>query len=87
MYEKRLSYQYVIVIALIIQFGNCWYLLIVQKLEKDKYQMISLICGIEKDEANEKHNKTETETQTQRTNGWLPEGRRVRGMREISEGH
>ena len=72
MYEKRLSYQYVIVIALIIQFGNCWYLLIVQKLEKDKYQMISLICGIEKDEANEKHNKTETESQTE--NKWVVAG-------------
>ena len=40
--------------------------------QKDKYHMISLICGIEKNGTNELIYKTETESQMQKTNLWLP---------------
>ena len=45
------------------------------KSEKDKYCMISLICGIYKTNQMNKHNKTEAESQIWGTNRWLPEGR------------
>ena len=41
--------------------------------------MISLICGISKNGTNEPINKTEIESQTQKTNLWLPKGRGGRG--------
>ena len=37
--------------------------------------MISLICGIFKNDANEFIYKTEAESQTQKTNLWLPKGK------------
>ena len=40
--------------------------------------MISLICGIQKNKTN-KQNKMKTDSQIQRTNGWLPEERWVDG--------
>ena len=46
--------------------------------------MISHICGISKAKQMNKHNKTETESQIQRTKKWLPVGR---GISEISEGN
>ena len=39
--------------------------------EKDKY-MISLISGILKNDTNELINKTEIDSQTSKTNLWLP---------------
>ena len=45
----------------------------ISQTEKDKYYMISLICGILKKKANEK--KTETDSQTQKTNLQLPKGK------------
>ena len=39
--------------------------------QRDKYCMISLVCGIYKTEQMNK----QTESQIQRTNRWLPEGR------------
>ena len=46
----------------------------VSQTEKDKYHMILLICGILKNDTNELIYKTETDSQTQRTNLWLPVG-------------
>ena len=43
--------------------------------EKDKYHMISLICGIQKNDTNELIYKTEIDPQTQKTNLWLPKGK------------
>ena len=37
--------------------------------------MILLICGIEKNNTNELIYKTETDSQTQKTNLWLPKGK------------
>ena len=52
--------------------------------EKDKYHMISLICGILKNDTNELIYKTEIELQMQKTNLWLPGGRVGGGInREI----
>ena len=45
------------------------------KSDKDNYHMISLVCGKTK-----WTNKTETESQMQKTNWWLPEGRRPGGL-------
>ena len=42
--------------------------------EKDKY-MISFICGIRKYDTNELIYKTETDSETQRTDLWLPKGK------------
>ena len=47
----------------------------VSQTEKDKYRMISLICGILKKKTNELIYKTETDSQTQKTNLWLPKGK------------
>ena len=38
--------------------------------EKDKYHMISFLCGIQKNSTNELIYKTETDSQTQKTNVW-----------------
>ena len=45
------------------------------KLNKDKYQVMSLICGILKNPTNELIYKTETDSQTQKTTLWLLEGK------------
>ena len=50
----------------------------VSQTEKDKYHMLSLICGIwflKKDETNELVCKTETDLQILKTNWWLPKGK------------
>ena len=44
----------------------------VNQTEKDKYHMMSLIHGIEKDDTNELMYKTERNSQTSKTNLWLP---------------
>ena len=47
----------------------------VNQTEKGKYHMISLICGILKTDANELIYKIEVDSQTQKTNLWLPKGK------------
>ena len=47
----------------------------VSQKEKNKYHMISLICGILKNDTNELVYKTETDSQTSKTNLWLPVGK------------
>ena len=45
------------------------------KSEKDKYPKISLIRGIENSDTNELFNKTDVDSQTSKTNLWLPKGK------------
>ena len=47
----------------------------VSQKEKDKYHMISLISGILKNDTNGLIYKTETDSQTSKTNLRLPKGR------------
>ena len=47
----------------------------ISQAEKDKYQMISPIYGIFKNDTNELIYKTEIGSQTQKTNLWLPKGK------------
>ena len=49
----------------------------VSQTEKDKNHMISLIRGIYKNGTNELIQKTETESQMQKTNLWLPGEKRA----------
>ena len=35
----------------------------INRTEKDKYRMLSLICGMQKPKQVDKHNKTETDSQ------------------------
>ena len=42
------------------------------KKGKDKYRMISFICGNVKYDTNELTCETETDSQTERTDLWLP---------------
>ena len=44
----------------------------VSQKEKNKYCIISLVCGIQKNVSDELICKAETETQMQRTKLWLP---------------
>ena len=46
----------------------------VSQTDKDKYYIVSVTCGILK-ETNELIYKTETDSQTQKTNLWLPKGK------------
>ena len=46
----------------------------VSQKEKDKYLKISLICEIQKNDTDELICKAEIDTQTQRTNLWIPRG-------------
>ena len=45
------------------------------KKGKDKYRMISFICGNVKYDTNELTCETETDSQTERTDLWLPRGK------------
>ena len=45
----------------------------VSQKEKDKYHMMLLICGIQKNDTNELIYKTDS--QTQKANLWLPKGK------------
>ena len=61
------------------------------KKEKDRYHMISLICRIQKNDTNELIYKTKTDSQTLKTNLWLPKGKgreegRVRSL-ELTHVH
>ena len=46
----------------------------VSQKEKNKYRIILLICGIQKNGRDELICKTEIESQVQKTNLWLPRG-------------
>ena len=46
----------------------------ISQTDKDKYHMILLICGIFKNDRNVLIYKTEIDSQTQKTNLWLPKG-------------
>ena len=46
----------------------------VSQTEKDKHHVISLICGIFKNDTNELICRTETDLQILKTNLWLPKG-------------
>ena len=46
----------------------------ISQTEKDKYHMISLTCGILKNDTSELIYKTEIDSQTQKTNLQLPKG-------------
>ena len=46
----------------------------ISKTEKNKYCMFSLTCGISKTKQTNKYNKTEADSQIQRTNKSLPGG-------------
>ena len=53
----------------------------VSQTEKDKYHMILLVCGIlKKNGTNELIYKTRVESQMQKTNLWLPEGKEEEGI-------
>ena len=47
----------------------------ISQKERDKYHMISPIYGIFKNDTNELIYKTEIDSQTQKTNLWLPQGK------------
>ena len=47
----------------------------VNQTKKDKYHMISLICGILKNNTAELTYETEMDSQIQKTTIWLPKGR------------
>ena len=47
----------------------------VSQTEKDKYHMVSLTCGILKNDTNELIYKTERDAQIQKTNLRLPKGK------------
>ena len=60
--------------------GPRYYLTKWSKSEKDKYH-ISLICGSKKqNDTDELIYKTETDSQTQKTNLWLPKGKAGGGI-------
>ena len=42
---------------------------------KDKFHMLSLTCGNLKNVKNELNDKTEIDSQAQKTNSWLPKGK------------
>ena len=46
----------------------------ISQKEKDKYRIISLICGIQKNDKDELIFKAEIESQIQKTNLWLSVG-------------
>ena len=48
----------------------------VSQKEQNKYYMILLICEIQKKDTNELICKVDIETQTERTNVWIPRGKR-----------
>ena len=73
-YTHTMEYYSAIKKEEILPFGTTWMDLEVIMLneinqtEKDKYCMISLICGICKTKQINKHEKRETELQIQKTN-------------------
>ena len=56
----------------------------VSQQEKRKYCIIMHICGIQKNGIDDPIHKAEIETQTQRTNAWIPRGKGV-GWEELGD--
>ena len=54
----------------------------VSQKEKDKYHMISLICGVYKNNTSELIYKTETDSQTSKTNLRFPKREGWRGINQ-----
>ena len=54
----------------------------IRQTEKDKYDMVSLICGIYKNDTNECIYKAEIDSQTQQTNLRLPKGKDAGGKNQ-----
>ena len=52
----------------------------VSQKEKNKYHILTHICGIQKNGTDELPCKAEIETQMQRTNLWIPRGKGEDGM-------
>ena len=57
-------------------------------MEKDKYHMISLMCGIQKQKqmSKQQQNNQKANLQRQITDPWLPEGNRVGGRAKQVKG-
>ena len=47
----------------------------ISQTEKDKYHMVSLKVELKKNDTNELIYRTETDSQTSKTNLWLPKGK------------
>ena len=56
----------------------------VSQKEKNKYHILTHICGIQKNGIDDSICKAEIEKQTQRTNIWIPRGKR--GWEELGDG-
>ena len=54
----------------------------VSQKQKDKYHMISLMCGILKNDTNEFTYKTEIDSQIQKANSWLAKGKGWGGINQ-----
>ena len=52
----------------------------ISQTEKDRYRIVSVICGIQKNGTDELICKAEIESQMQKTNLWLPKGEGRGGM-------
>ena len=52
----------------------------VSQKEKNKYRILTYICGIQKNGTDEPVCKSEIETQMQRTNVWTPRGKNGQGV-------
>ena len=83
LYVYTMEYYSVIIKNEIMPFVATWMdleIIILSEIshtEEDKYHMIPLICGIKKNDTNEFIYKTETDSQTLKTNLWLPGGKVV----------
>ena len=79
-YTYRMEYHSAIKRNEIMPFAETWMDLEiaiqteVSQKEKDKYRIISFICGIQKNGTDELICKAEIESQMQKTNLWLPTG-------------
>ena len=49
-------------------------IIILSEVSQTKTNMVSLSCGISKNDTNELIYKIETDSQTSKTNSWLPKG-------------
>ena len=54
----------------------------VSQADKDKYCVFSPICGVLRIKQTNEYNKTETDSQIQRTNQELPKGAKWEGVRQ-----
>ena len=56
----------------------------VSQKDKNKYRILTHICGIQKNGIDDLNYQEEIETQTQRTNVWIPRGKGV-GWKELGD--